>query len=184
MWDGVKNAQALIHLRAMREGDPVLVYHSGDEKALMGLARVARGPYADPKLDDPKLVVVELAAERTLARPVTLAAIKASGKFAELALVRQGRLSVMPVSSGDWKALMKLAGERHLAVATTSLCSRRVTHRYFVTPRPDTIFANHVPPCEAVHSFGVWPMASPQLPLPFSQRKIRLSFGVKLLLTS
>ena len=68
VWDGVKNAQALIHLRAMREGDQVLVYHSGDDKALVGLARVARGPYPDPKLGDPKLVVVELAAERALAR--------------------------------------------------------------------------------------------------------------------
>ena len=111
-WDGVKNAQALIHLRAMREGDPVLVYHSGDEKALVGLARVARGPYPDPKLDDPRLVVVDLAAERALTRPVTLAAIKASGKFAELALVRQGRLSVMPVSAAEWKRLLSLAGER------------------------------------------------------------------------
>lgn len=110
-WDGVKNAQALIHLRAMREGDQVLVYHSGDEKALVGLARVARAPYPDPKLDDAKLVVVDLAAERALGRPVTLAAIKASGKFAGLALVRQGRLSVMPVSPVEWKGLMKLAGE-------------------------------------------------------------------------
>ena len=112
VWDGVKNAQALIHLRAMREGDQVLVYHSGDEKALVGLARVARGPYADPKLNDPKLVVVDLEAVRTLSRPVTLAAIKGSGKFAALALVRQGRLSVMPVSGVEWKGLMKLAGER------------------------------------------------------------------------
>lgn len=111
VWDGVKNAQALIHLRAMREGDQVLVYHSGDDKALVGLARVARGPYPDPKLVDPRLVVVELAAERALGRPVTLAAIKASGRFAGLALVRQGRLSVMPVSAAEWKGLMKLAGE-------------------------------------------------------------------------
>jgi predicted RNA-binding protein with PUA-like domain len=112
VWDGVKNAQALIHLRAMREGDQMLVYHSGDEKALVGLARVARGPYPDPKLSDPKMVVVDLAAERTLVRPVTLAVIKASDQFAELALVRQGRLSVMPASGDQWKGLMKLAGER------------------------------------------------------------------------
>jgi predicted RNA-binding protein with PUA-like domain len=112
VWDGVKNAQALIHLRAMREGDQVLVYHSGDQKALVGLARVARGPYPDPKLDDPKLVVVDLAAERALVRPVPLAEIKASGKFAQLALVRQGRLSVMPASAAEWKGLLGLAGER------------------------------------------------------------------------
>jgi predicted RNA-binding protein with PUA-like domain len=112
VWDGVKNAQALIHLRAMREGDQVLVYHSGDQKALVGLARVARGPYPDPKLDDPKLVVIDLAAERALVRPVPLAEIKASGKFAQLALVRQGRLSVMPASAAEWKGLLGLAGER------------------------------------------------------------------------
>lgn len=111
VWDGVKNAQALIHLRAMREGDQVLVYHSGDDRALVGLARVARGPYADPKLADPKLVVVELAAERALARRVTLKEIKDSRRFPELALVRQGRLSVLPVSADQWKGLIKLAGE-------------------------------------------------------------------------
>lgn len=110
-WDGVRNAQALIHLRAMRTGDPVLVYHSGADKALVGLARVARGPYPDPAAGDPKLVAVDLAAERPLGRPVTLAAIKASGKFPGLALVRQGRLSVLPVSAVEWKGLMKLAGE-------------------------------------------------------------------------
>ena len=110
-WDGVRNAQALIHLRAMRTGDPVLVYHSGADKALVGLARVARGPYPDPAAGDPKRVAVDLAAERPLGRPVTLAAIKASGKFPGLALVRQGRLSVLPVSAVEWKGLMKLAGE-------------------------------------------------------------------------
>ena len=109
-WDGVRNAQALIHLRAMREGDRVLVYHSGDQKALVGLARVARAPYADPAAGDPKLVVVDLVPDRPLPRPVTLTAIKADGRFGELALVRQGRLSVMPVTPAHWKALLKLAG--------------------------------------------------------------------------
>ena len=109
-WDGVRNAQALIHLRAMREGDRVLVYHSGDQKALVGLAHVARGPYADPAAGDAKLVVVDLVPDRPLPRPVTLAAIKASGRFAELALVRQGRLSVLPVTAVHWKALLKLGG--------------------------------------------------------------------------
>lgn len=110
VWDGVRNAQALIHLRAMRPGDPVLIYHSGDQKALVGLARVDRGPYPDPAGHDPKLVVVDLVPERPLPRPVTLAAIKASGRFGDLGLVRQSRLSVMPVSAAHWKALLKLAG--------------------------------------------------------------------------
>lgn len=110
VWDGVRNAQALIHLRAMRPGDRVLIYHSGDQKALVGLARVERGPYPDPAAGDPKLVVVDLVPDRALPRPVTLAAIKASGRFGDLGLVRQSRLSVMPVSAADWKALLKLAG--------------------------------------------------------------------------
>jgi predicted RNA-binding protein with PUA-like domain len=110
VWDGVRNAQALIHLRAMREGDRVLVYHSGDQKALVGLAHVARGPYADPAAGDPKLVVVDLVPDRPLPKPVSLATIKADGRFGDLALVRQGRLSVMPVTATQWKALLKLAG--------------------------------------------------------------------------
>jgi predicted RNA-binding protein with PUA-like domain len=109
VWDGVRNAQALIHLRAMRTGDGVLIYHSGDQKALVGLARVKRGPYPDPAADDPKLVVVDLVPDRPLPRPVTLAAIKASGRFGDLGLLRQSRLSVMPVPATDWKALLKLA---------------------------------------------------------------------------
>lgn len=109
VWDGVRNAQALIHLRAMREGDRVLVYHSGDQKALVGLAHVGRGPYPDPAAGDPKLVVVDLVPDRPLPTPVSLAAIKADGRFGDLALVRQGRLSVMPVTAAHWKALLKLA---------------------------------------------------------------------------
>lgn len=108
VWDGVRNAQALIHLRAMRKGDRVLVYHSGTERALIGAARVTRGPYPDPNESDPKFVVVDLAPDTRLAQPVTLAAIKASGEFADLGLVRQGRLSVMPVSAAHWKRLLAL----------------------------------------------------------------------------
>ncbi|MBA2627596.1 MAG: EVE domain-containing protein [Gemmatimonadales bacterium] len=111
VWDGVKNAQALIHLRSMAKGDKVLVYHSGAYKALVGLARVERGAYLDPNANDPRLVAVDLVAVRRLARPVTLAAVKSDGRFPDLALVRHGRLSVMPVSATDWKALLKLGGE-------------------------------------------------------------------------
>ena len=89
-------------------GDPARLWRAA---ALLGGARVARGPYSDPQLDDAKPVVVDLAAERALGRPVTLAAIKASGRFPGLALVRHGRLSVLPVSAVEWKGLMKLAGE-------------------------------------------------------------------------
>lgn len=112
VWDGVRNAQALIHLRAMRKGDRVLVYHSGADKAVIGTARVTRGAYPDPEASDPKLVVVNLAPDTRLAEPVTLAAIKASGEFANLGLVRQGRLSVMPVSTAHWKRLLMLGKVR------------------------------------------------------------------------
>ncbi|MEO8227563.1 MAG: EVE domain-containing protein [Gemmatimonadota bacterium] len=108
VWDGVSNAQALIHLRAMRKGDRVLVYHSGADKSVIGTARVTRGAYPDTNGSDPKLVVVDLAPDTRLAHPVTLAAIKASGEFADLGLVRQGRLSVMPVGAAHWKRLMTL----------------------------------------------------------------------------
>jgi len=109
-WDGVANAVALKHLRAMAEGDDVLVYHTGDVKAAVGLARVASAPYADPK--DAKLTVVDLAAVRALPRAVSLAAVKADPAFADFSLVRIGRLSVMPVPEPLWQRLLRMAGEK------------------------------------------------------------------------
>ena len=111
MWDGVRNALALQHIRAMRRGDRVLIYHSGAEKAIVGLARIASDPYPVPSAADPKLAVVDVEAVRPLARPVPLAAVKADRALAELGLVRMSRLSVVPVSGAQWKRLMALAGE-------------------------------------------------------------------------
>lgn len=110
VWDGVKNPVALRNLRAMHPGDQVLVYHTGDEKAVVGWATVVSAPYADPKKKDPTLFVVDLKASRRLPRPVTLAQIKADKTFAELPIVRQGRLSVSPVTAPQWSKLLKLAG--------------------------------------------------------------------------
>ena len=110
-WDGVKNAQALIHIRAMKRGDQLLIYHSGDGKALVGLARVASDPYPDPGTDDARFAVMDVEPVRRLASPVPLARIKADPVFAELALVRQGRLSVMPVAPEQWRRLLALAGQ-------------------------------------------------------------------------
>lgn len=112
VWDGVSNAVALKHLRSMAPGDRVLIYHSGEEKALAGLARVVSGPYQDPKRGDPKLTVVDLQADRRLERPVTLAAIKADPAFKDLALVRMSRLSVGPVPAQQWKRLLAMGGIR------------------------------------------------------------------------
>jgi predicted RNA-binding protein with PUA-like domain len=105
VWDGVTNPVALRNLRAMKEGDRVVVYHTGDEKAAVGLAEVVRAAYPDPKAGDPKLVVVDLKPKGRLAEPVSLAAIKKMPLFAESPLVRQGRLSVVPLDAAQWKAL-------------------------------------------------------------------------------
>jgi predicted RNA-binding protein with PUA-like domain len=108
-WDGVSNPVALSHLRAMKKGDEAFLYHTGAEKAIVGLARIVSDPYPDPKLGDPRRVVVDVAPVRPLARPVTLAAVKADPRFSDFALVRIGRLSVMPVSPEQWKALLAMA---------------------------------------------------------------------------
>ena len=112
VWDGVKNNLALKHLRSMRPGDQVLVYHTGDEKAVVGIAEVTSDAYPDPKQKDPKLAVVDLRVVERLSRPVPLAEIKMDRAFADLALVRMGRLSVMPVSADQFKRILKLAGAK------------------------------------------------------------------------
>jgi predicted RNA-binding protein with PUA-like domain len=89
-WDGISNPVALKHLRSMRAGDQAFIYHTGSEKAIVGVARVVSDGYPDPA--DPRLAAVDLAFERRVGTPVTLAAIKADPGFAHLALVRQGRL--------------------------------------------------------------------------------------------
>jgi len=109
-WDGVSNAVALKHLRAMRRGDLAFIYHTGDEKQIVGVAEIASDPYPDPKANDPKLVVVDLKPHGRLAKPVTLATVKSRKEFADFELVRIGRLSVMPVSPARWKRLQSLAG--------------------------------------------------------------------------
>ncbi|HEV3277176.1 MAG TPA: EVE domain-containing protein [Terriglobia bacterium] len=107
-WDGVSNNLALKNLRSAHRGDAVLVYHTGDEKAVVGLAEVTSDPYPDPKQNDPRLVVVDLKAGRRLSRPVPLAEIKQQASLKDFELVRLPRLSVMPVSDAQWKAILEL----------------------------------------------------------------------------
>jgi predicted RNA-binding protein with PUA-like domain len=109
VWDGVTNPVALRNLGAMRPGDRVLVYHTGGEKAAVGLARVTREAYPDPKARDPRRLVVEIEPAGRLDRPVTLAEIKALPEFADSPLVRQGRLSVVPLTAAQWRALERTA---------------------------------------------------------------------------
>ena len=106
-WDGVSNPVALRNLRAMKEGDAALIYHTGDEKAVVGTALVARPAYPDPKAKDERLVVVDLTAGGRLARPVTLAEIKKMAVFRDSPLVTQGRLSVVPLTKQQWNALVQ-----------------------------------------------------------------------------
>ena len=104
------NALALKHIRGMSKGDSALIYHAGQGKELVGLARITSDPYPDPKKDDPKLVVVDVTPERRLPRRVTLAEIKADPRFADLGLVRMSRLSVIPVPPEQWKQLLEKGG--------------------------------------------------------------------------
>jgi predicted RNA-binding protein with PUA-like domain len=112
VWDGVSNPVALKHIRSMAPGDPLMIYHSGATKEIVGLAHVTSDPYQDPKRKDPKLVVVNIEVDRRLPRTVSLATIKAESAFADLALVRQPRLSVIPVPEAQWKKLLEMAGLR------------------------------------------------------------------------
>lgn len=110
VWDGVTNALALKHIRSMAPGDTALIYHSNVGKDLVGLARITSEPYPDPKRQDPKLVVVDLEADRRLPKPVSLAAVKADPAFSDLGLVRMSRLSVIPVPAEQWKKLLQMGG--------------------------------------------------------------------------
>lgn len=106
-WDGVANPAALANLRAMRPGDRVLVYHTGGEKAVVGLAEVVREAYPDPKAKNARLVVVDVEPRGRLARPVTLGELKALAAFSGSPLVRQGRLSVVPITAAQWKLVVE-----------------------------------------------------------------------------
>lgn len=108
-WDGVSNPVALKNIRAMQKGDEVMIYHTGDEKQIVGFATVASAPYPDPKDKEGKLTVVDLSAGGKVGKPVTLAAVKGDARFQDFALVRLSRLSVMPVTPAQWKMLIGMS---------------------------------------------------------------------------
>jgi predicted RNA-binding protein with PUA-like domain len=108
-WDGITNALALKHLRTMKKGDLAFIYHTGDEKSAVGVAEVVSAPYADPKEEDEKLAVVDLKPKKKLERPVSLSEIKADKAFAGWDLIRNSRLSVVPVQQAMWDRLIKLS---------------------------------------------------------------------------
>ena len=109
VWAGVRNPLAQKHLRTIRKGDRIFYYHTGKEKAVVAIARALGDAYPDPADSAGKSYVVDVAPEKRLARPVTLAAIKADRAFASFALVRMSRLSVMPVSDAEWTRIVDMS---------------------------------------------------------------------------
>ncbi len=110
VWDGVRNNAAALHLKAMALGDEVLFYHSQEGLAVVGVAKVVRTAFADGSDPTGRFVAVELAPVRALKRPVTLAEMKATPALADMAMIRQSRLSVSPVSDAEWAVILKMAG--------------------------------------------------------------------------
>lgn len=112
VWEGVKNPTALGHLRRIEKGDTVVVYHTGDEKSAVGLAEVTRGAYPDPKLGDPKRVVVDLKPVRRLKAPVPLADFRVDPVLKTTELVRISRLSVVPLTAAHFARVLERAGDK------------------------------------------------------------------------
>jgi predicted RNA-binding protein with PUA-like domain len=107
VWDGVRNFQARTNLKSMKKDDTVFIYHTGDEKAVIGLAKIVKEAYPDPK--DKDWVVVEISADKKLKKPVSLAQIKATKKLSNMVLVRASRLSVQPVRPEEFTCVLELS---------------------------------------------------------------------------
>jgi predicted RNA-binding protein with PUA-like domain len=109
-WSGVKNPVAQKHLHAVRKGDRIFYYHTGDEKSVVGIAKALGDAYPDPNDPSGKMAVVDVAPVKKLPRPVTLKEVKADARFKDFPLVRISRLSVMPVTDTEWERIEKMAG--------------------------------------------------------------------------
>lgn len=111
-WTGVRNYAARINLRGMKKGDEVLYYHSNEGVEIVGIAKVTKAAYQDPTTDDDRWVAVDISAVRKLKKAVPLEILKKDKRFANMDLVRLGRLSVQTVKENEWKMIMELAGEK------------------------------------------------------------------------
>ena len=109
-WTGVRNPLAQKHLRSIAKGDRIFVYHTGDEKSVVGIAKAGGAAYPDPADKDGKLYAVDVVPVKKLKAPVTLKSIKAEKAFASFPLVRMARLSVMPVTDEEWERIEKMCG--------------------------------------------------------------------------
>ncbi len=108
-WDGVRNYQARNNLKAMKEGDLLLWYHSNEGMEIVGIAKLVKEAYQDPTTDDANWVVVDVSPYKTLTKPVSLAQVKSDSRLTQMALVRLGRLSVQPVTNEEWDIIMQLS---------------------------------------------------------------------------
>ena len=106
-WDGVRNFQARSNMKGMKKGDTVFFYHTGDEKAIVGLAKVSSEPYPEPKAPD--WIVVDLVPDKKLKNPVTLSQIKSEKRLSDMVLVRASRLSVQPVKENEYTIILELS---------------------------------------------------------------------------
>lgn len=111
-WDGVRNYQARNNLREMKKGEEVFFYHSNEGMEIVGIAKVVKESYPDPTTDDERWLVVDLKPVKTLKKTVSLAQMKAEKRLQNLALVRQGRLSVCPVSDEEWEIILELSNKK------------------------------------------------------------------------
>ncbi|MBD3761703.1 EVE domain-containing protein [Sphingomonadaceae bacterium G21617-S1] len=110
VWDGVRNNAAALHLKAMKVGDEALFYHSQEGKEIVGIARITRTAFPDPGDPSGRFVAVELAPVKSLPKPVTLADMKAAPALSGMAMIRQSRLSVSPVTKAEWDVILTMAG--------------------------------------------------------------------------
>jgi predicted RNA-binding protein with PUA-like domain len=118
VWNGITNAAALKHIRSMNKADQAFLYHTGDERAIVGIVTIISDPYSDPAEDDEKLVAVDVKPKSKLRRPVSLHEIKADPAFAGWDLLRIGRLSVVPVPRKMWDRVLKIASSTQPAGGT------------------------------------------------------------------
>lgn len=109
VWDGVGHNTALKNIRDSRKGDLAFIYHTGDEKQIVGIAEIISDPYSDPKSDNPRMAVFDIKAVKKLNKPVTLARIKSDSKYSEFRLVRESRLSVVSVPKEFWDDFIKMS---------------------------------------------------------------------------
>lgn len=110
VWDGVSSPGGLMHIRAAKKGDLAYIYHTGDEKKVVGICEISSDPYVDPKAGNPKLFVFEIKPKRKLKKPVTLEQLKSDKRFKDSRIINEPRLSVQPVPDNIWNAVLELSG--------------------------------------------------------------------------